>query len=154
MLFDLFPAGTRSLKILAAVTLNFWLTAIAVFDLVAQFLQAVCKFRAIHGGGVLLHAVEFLRLQWAYFTVFSLCQIEEDDMSVKLRRCITVYWSRAVVFESRGDPFARRLRRKIPSESRLNVSLQLVQSNSDTGSMGSLHPFISSHKGRQRYALR
>src|SRR5208283_907265 len=43
---------------------------------------------------------------------------------------------------------------KIPSESRLNVSLQLVQSNSDTGSMGSLHPFISSHKGRQRYALR
>src|SRR5271157_887577 len=154
MLFDLFPPWTRSLKILAAVTLDFWLAALAVFDLVAQLLQTVCKFRAIHSGGVLLRAIEFLRLQRARFTIFCLGQVEDDDMRVKLRRCITVYWPRAVVLKSRGDAVARCLWRKIPSKPGLDIALQFIQCNPNTSSMGFLYPFISAHERSQRDALR
>ncbi len=38
MLFDLFPAWTRSVEILRAIPLDFRLTALAVLDLVAQLL--------------------------------------------------------------------------------------------------------------------
>src|SRR5271156_6454930 len=154
MLFDLLPARARSIEILAAVTRDFRLTALSVFDLVAPLLQMVCDFRAIYGSGVLLRAIEFLRLQRAYFAVFSLCQIKEDYVSVELRGCITVYGPRAVVLEFCRDPISGRLRWEISSKPGLDVSLHLVQRDSDTGSMSFLHTFIAANKRRQRYALR
>jgi len=111
-------------------------------------LQTVCEFGAIHSGGVLLRAVKFLRLQRARFTILCIGQVEDDDMRVKLRGCITVYRPRAVVLEFRGNPLARCLRREIPSKPGLDISLQFVQSNSNTSSMGFLHPFISTHERR------
>src|SRR5580700_3335629 len=154
MFFDLFPARARSVQILAAVTLDFWLTALAVFDLIAQLFEMVCQLRAVHSGGVLLSAIEFLRLQRACFALFSLCQIEEDDVRVKLRGGITVYRSGAIVLEFCGDPVARCLRSKIPSQSCLNILLQFVQRDFNTGSMGLLYAFIAAYKCRQRYAFR
>src|SRR3984957_17701479 len=154
MRFDLFPPRTRSVQILAAVTLDFWLTALAVFDLIAQLLQMVCQFRAVHGSGVLLSAIKFLRLQRAGFAIFRFCQIEEDHVSVKLRGCITVYRPGAIVLEFRGNPVARCLWCKIPSKPGLDISFHLVQRDSDTGPMSFLHALTAFHKCRQRYAFR
>src|SRR5260370_21728584 len=82
MRFDLLPAWTRSVEILAAVTLDFRLTALAVLDFVAQLLQTVCEFRAIHRGGVLLSAIELLRLQRARFAISGLGKIQEPNVAV------------------------------------------------------------------------
>src|SRR5271156_2818588 len=154
MFFDLFAPRARSVQILAAVTLDFRLTALAVFDLIAKLFEMVCQLRAVHGSGVLLRAIEFLRLQRACLALFSLCQIEEDDVSVKLRGGITVYRPGAIVLEFCGDPISGCLRWETPSKPGLDISLHLVQRNFNTGSMGLLHAFIAAYKCRQRYAFR
>ena len=93
----------------------------------------------------MLRAIKFLRLKWPGLSIGRFCQIEKDDVRVKLRRCITVYRAGAVMLEFCRDPLARCLRWEISSEPGLDISLHFVQRDSDTGSMGFLHAFIAAH---------
>src|SRR2546430_4823736 len=88
------------------------------------------------------------------FAVFSLREIEEDDMRMQLRCGITVYRPGAVVLEFCGYPFAGCFCGKIPADTRLDIPLQFIECNANAFSMCLPYPFISAHKGSQRHALR
>ncbi len=55
--------------------------------------------------------------------IVGLGKIEKDNVRMQLWCGITVYGPCAIVLELRCYPLARRLRRKIPADASLNISL-------------------------------
>src|SRR5882724_5375674 len=104
MLFNLSAARTRRFQVLGAVSLDFRLAALAAFYFVPQFLETSCKFRPINGCRVLLRLVKFPWLQRPRVSIRSLSDIEENDMRVKLRCCVAVHRTRAVVLKLSCGP--------------------------------------------------
>src|ERR1700679_19911 len=128
VLFDLFTAWTGCVEILLCVAPDLRLTMLATFDLVTQAMQPHGKFGTVYAGCILLGLKEAAFLKSAGLAVFAFGHIEDDRMSVKLRRGIAVYGAGGVVFKGGGDELARRLRCMNVTDASLCVSLQFSQS--------------------------
>src|SRR5882724_1559545 len=132
MIFNLSASWTRRLQILGTVSLNFRLAALAPFYFVPHLPETCCKFRPINGCRVLLRFVEFSWLQRSRVSISGLRDVEENDMRVKLRRCVAIHRTRAVVFKLSCNPFAGSLGGKITSQPCLDKALHLAQGNRNT----------------------
>src|SRR5271157_685972 len=106
VLFDLLPAWAAGFQILLGVALDLWCSVWALFNLISQSLQAHREFCSIYGSRILLGAIQLMRLQCAGIAVFSLSDIEDDHMGVKLGRGISIYRTGTVMLKLRGNPSA------------------------------------------------
>src|SRR5438128_11625066 len=88
------------------------------------------------------------------FDIIRPSHVEDDHMSVEVRRRVSVYRTGAVMLELCGDHSAGCLGRLVSSKSRLNVTLELVESNADTLLVSLSDTCISSNQGGNRHALR
>ena len=86
----------------------------------------------IDGRGKLLRGEKTLRLDGARLAILSLRYVEDDRMSVKLRRDVAVNRAGGVVLELCRDELAGGLRRIIPADAGLGVVFELVESSADT----------------------
>src|SRR5258708_409687 len=99
MFFNLSASWARRFQILATVSLNFRLATRAALYFVSQRRETCGKFRPVDRCRVLLRFVEFPWLQRSRVSIRGLRNVEENDMRVKLRRCVAVHRTRAVVFK-------------------------------------------------------
>src|SRR5580658_2018528 len=110
MLFDLFPAWTRCVETLLRVALDLRLTMFAAFYLVAQAMQSHGKFGTVHAGRIVLRLEETALLKSTGLAVLAFGHIEDDSMSVKLRRGISLNRAGSVMLEGGRDELPGRLR--------------------------------------------
>ena len=76
---------------------------------------------------------------------FSLRDIENDHMGVKLGRGISFRRTAAVMRKFRGNPSASCFWLMVSANARLNVSFQLVKRHVDRLAVCHAHAFISAH---------
>ena len=86
----------------------------------------------IDGRGKLLRGKKNLWLDRARLAILSFRYVEDDRMSVKLRRDVAVNRAGGVVLELCRDELAGGLRRIIPADAGLGVVFELVESSADT----------------------
>ena len=93
-------------------------------------------------------------LKGACLAVLAFGHIEDDGMSVKLRRGIAVDRAGGVMLEGGRDELAGRLRCMDVADTRLRVSLQFSKRNADAFAVRLAHTLIAAHKGGERDGLR
>ncbi len=120
---------------------------LATFNLISETLQLQRKLGSVDGCRILLRLEETALLQCARLSIFSLSHIEDDCMSMKLRRGIAVNWTSGVMLEGSSDELACCLGRMDVTYASLCVSLQLLQRDSNTFAMRLTHAIIATHKG-------
>src|SRR5271157_2157729 len=143
VLFDLLPAWAAGFQILLGVALNLRCSVWALLNFITQLFQAQRQFCSINGSCILLRAIQLMRLQCAGIAVFSLGDIEDDHMGVKLGRGISIHGTATVMLKFRSDPFASCFGLMVPANACLNVSLQLVKRHADRLAVCHAHAFIS-----------
>src|SRR6202789_899729 len=87
--FYLLPARTRCVEVLLRVALDLRLTMLAALNLVAQTMQPHGKLGAVHAGRILLRLEQTALLKSARLAVLAFGHIEDDGVSMKLRRGIS-----------------------------------------------------------------
>src|SRR5271165_759768 len=97
VLFDLLPARAAGFQILLGIALNLRCSVWTLLNFISQLFQAQRQFCSINRCRILLGAIQLMGLQCAGIAVFSLSDIEDDHMSVKLRRGISIYRTAAVM---------------------------------------------------------
>ena len=120
---------------------------LAAFNFISETLQLHRKLGSVHGCRVLLRLEEAALLQCARLPIVSLSHIEDDCVSMKLRRSIAVYRTSGVMFEGSGDELACCLRRMDVPNAGLCVPLQLLQRHANTFTMRLTYTIIATHKG-------
>src|SRR5271166_3495640 len=145
VLFDLLPAWAAGFQILLGVALNLRCSVWALLNFITQLFQTQRKLCSINGGRILLRAIQLMGLQCAGIAVFSLGDIEDDHMGVKLGRGISVHGTATVMLKFRGSPSASCFGLMVPTNARLNVAFQLVKRHADRFAVGHAHAFISAH---------
>src|SRR6266404_7981864 len=146
MFFNLSASWTRRLQVLGTVSLNFRLATLAAFYFIPQLPETCCKFRPINGCRVLLRFVELPRLQRSRVSISRLRDVEENDMRVKLRRCVAIHRTRAVVFKLSCNPFACSFGGKITPQPCLNKALDLAQGNRNTFPVSITDTLVAANK--------
>src|SRR5271165_5258443 len=106
VLFDLLPAWAARFQILLGVALDLRCSVWALLNFISQLPQAQRQFCSINGSRILLRAIQLMRLQCAGIAVFSLGDIEDDHMGMKLRGGISVHRTATVMLKLRGNPSA------------------------------------------------
>jgi hypothetical protein len=81
----------------------------------------------------------------ANIAVFSLGDIEDDHMGVKLRRGISIHGTATVMLKLRGDPSASCFWRMVSANARLDVSFQLVKRHVNRFSVCHADALVSAH---------
>src|SRR5271165_5758643 len=145
VLFDLLPAWAAGFQILLGVALDLRCSVWALLNFISQLFQAQREFRSINGSRILLGAIQLMRLQSTGIAVFSLGDVEDDHMGVKLGGGISVYGTATVMLKFRGSPSASCFGLMVPTNARLNVAFQLVKRHADRFAVGHAHAFISAH---------
>ena len=95
-----------------------------------------------------------LRLDGARLAILALRDIEDDGVSMKLRRDIAINRAGSVVLEFRGDELARGLGRMIAADTRLRVAFELVEGGADALPVRLAHPLIAANEGGERDRFR
>ena len=153
MFLNLLAARAVGFQVLARIPLNLGCAILPDLQFVPELSHAPGKLGLIHGGSVLLGAVQLLRLDRAEFSVSRFRHVEEDDMGMQLRRGVAVNRPCGVVLELRSGPITRVLRWIVAAHSCLNVRLHLVDGNADSLAMCFPHPFVASNEGSHRHTL-
>jgi hypothetical protein len=93
-------------------------------------------------------------LEGASLASFSLRDIEDNSVRMKLRRSVAVHWPGGIVFKFGGHKFARSLGRMAAADPRLCVAFQFVQGNANTLAMSLPDTLISTYKRGKRNRFR
>ena len=99
----------------------------------------------------MLRDEDLVRLQGARLAVATLRDIEDDCMSVQLRRRIAIDGPGCIVLEGRRDELARRLRRVDIAYTGLSVAFQFSQRRTHTLPVGQSHLVVAAYQRSQRY---
>src|SRR5579864_7362037 len=150
MILDLLASRTGCLQILARITLDLRLATLSLLNFVTQLFQTERQFGTIDRGTVLLRPIELVWLDRVRFAFLGFSDIEEHDMSMKLRCRVAVHRTRAVMLKDRRNPFSSRLSRVIASQACLNIFFNFVQGNLHALSMGLTHLVVAADECRQR----
>src|SRR5208337_5315818 len=110
MILDLFSSRTGCIQIFLRVALDLGLTVFAAVDLVAESLQPNRKVRTINAGRILLRLEKAPLLKRTCLAVLTLGHVENDRMSMKLRRSIPVHRTGSVMLEGGGNELGSRFR--------------------------------------------
>src|SRR5260370_32367159 len=129
---DLFAARTGCIQVFLRVALDFRLAMLSSLDLIANPLQPRGKLGTIHAGRILLRLEKTSLLKSARLAVLALGHIENDGMSVKLRRSIAIHRAGSVMLEGGGDKLGCRLWRVDIADARLRIPLQFAKCYADT----------------------
>src|SRR5437868_7902887 len=107
---------------------------------------------AIDRGRILLRSIKLKWLNRSNLILFRLGHVHDYDMSVELRRGISVFmiWPRRRVLELCGDHLAGSDRWFIPAASGLYVSLKHFQGFLYAFSVSDSYSFVVANKGRKR----
>jgi len=127
---------------------------LAALDLIAEILQTAGELCSVDRRCELLRAEQTSCVHGSRLAVLAFGHIEDDGMSVELRRGVAINGPRGVVLEGCGGELTGQLRRVHIAEAGLRVPLQLAQSDSHTLPVRFADPFIASHQGRERNRLR
>ena len=152
--FDLLTTWTRCFQILLRISLDFRLAMLTAFNLVTKTLQPHRKLGSIYAGRILLRLEKTALLKSARLAIVPLGHIENDRVSMKLRRGIAIHRTSGVMLEGRGDELARRLRRMDVADARLGIPLQFIQRYANTFAVRLTYTIIATHKGGERNRLR
>lgn len=145
---NLLTAGAGRIQIFLAISLNLRGAASANGNLIPQFFQSEGQFGLIDGCGKLLRIEEALRLDGAWLTVLALSNIENDSVSMELRRHIPVHRASRVVLELGGHEFACCLGRMVSANARLRVVFQLFERDADTVTVRLTYAVIAAYQSR------
>jgi hypothetical protein len=91
-----------------------------------------------------------VRLHGARLSVIALGDIENDGMSMELRRSITFDWPRSIVLEGCSNELTRCLRCMDVANPRLRIPFQLTQRYAHTLPVRLPDTIIAAHKRSQR----
>jgi hypothetical protein len=151
---DLFSPWTGCIEILLRVALNLRLAMLAAFDFIAQPLQTHGKLGTVHTGRILLRLEKASLLKRPRLAVLTLGHIENDRMSMKLRRSVAIHRTGSVMLEGGGNEFARRFRRVDIADTRLRIPLQFAKCAADTFTVRLSHMRIAADKRGERNGFR
>src|SRR5580698_7749462 len=154
MLFDLRPAQTRCIQILARIALNLRLPILPALYFITESLQPHGKFRAIHAGRIVLRLEETAFLQRASLTILTFRHVEDDSVRMKLRSSITINGPGCIVLKGSSNKLSSRLRRMDIANACLRVALQFVQRHTNTLTMRFAHTLITTYERSERNRLR
>src|SRR6202171_2870491 len=124
---DLFSSWTRCIEIFLRVALDFRLSVLAAFDFIAQPLQVHGKLGTVDTGRILLGLEKASFLKRPRLAALAFGHIENDGMSMKLRRSIPIHRAGSVMVEGGGNELGRCLRRVDIADPRLRVPLQFAE---------------------------
>ena len=153
LVLNLLPARARGIQVVLGVASDFGLAACAAIDFVPEDLEADGEFRPVHRRPIRLALIEFPRLQRTDVAVLRPCDVEHNDVGVKLGRGVAIDRSGAVVLELGRHPLTRGLGRMI-AEARLCEPLEFIERDRDARSMRVADPGIAAHQRGQRNTLR
>src|SRR5208282_5528870 len=123
---------------------------LAAFDFIAQPLQTHGNLRTVHTGRVLLRLEKAALLQRPRLAILARGHIENDRMSVKLRRSVAIHWAGSVMLESGGNELCSRLRRVDIADPRLRIPLQFAKCYADALTVRLAHTLIAADKRGER----
>ena len=145
---NLLAARAGCIQVVLCLPFNLWRPTTSAFHLIAKLPQTVGQFGLVYGGRKLLRLKEAARLQGARLSIFTFSDVKNHRMGMKLWRGVTVNRTCGVVLKFGDDRLAGGLCWVIASDPRLGVSLQLVQSNSDTLTVGYPDAMVAAHERR------
>src|SRR5580658_760164 len=151
---DLVSPRTGCIEMLLRVAFDLRLAMLAAFDLIAQTVKAHGKLGTIHAGRILLRLEKASLLQRPRLAVLALCHIENNGMSMKLRRSIAIHRAGSVMLEGGGDELGRRLGRVDVADPRLRIPLQFAKRDADTFAVRHTDTHIAAHKRGERDGFR
>ena len=151
---DLILALARSVKILLRIPLDLRCAASTGGDFVSEFAQPEGQLRLVDSSSELLRLEETALLKRTCRSVRALSDIEDNGMSVKLRRGIAIDGPRCVVLEFCGDELAGGLGGMIATDPRLRIPLQLAKSSRDCLAVCLADPAVTADERGQRNRLR
>ena len=126
----------------------------AAFDLIAQPLQPHGKLGPVHARCILLRLKKASLLKRPRLAALAFGHIENDGMSMKLRRSIPIHRAGSVMLEGGGNELGRRLRRVDIADPRLRVPLQFAKCDANTFPVRLAHTLIAAPKRGQRNGFR
>src|SRR5260370_8067797 len=126
VILDLFSPRTGWTERFLRVTPDFRLAVRAAFDLIAQPLQPHGKLGPVHARCILLRLKKASLLKRPRFAALAFGHIENDGMSMKLRRSIPIHRAGSVMLEAGGNDLGRRLLRVNIADARLPIPLQFA----------------------------
>lgn len=135
------------------VLLVLWLSMLTTLYLVAETLQPHGEFGAVHTCRIVLRLKETTLLQRARLAILPLCDVEDHSMGMKLRRCVSINWTRSVMLEGCCYKLSSRLRRMNIADAGLRVVLQFMQCNANAFAMCFTHTLITANESCYRYRL-
>ena len=151
---DLFAARTGCIQVFLRVAPNFRLAMLSSLDLIANPLQPRGKLGTIHAGRILLRLEKAALLQRPRLAVLALGHIENNGMSMKLRRSIAIDWAGSVMLEGGDNELGRRLGRVDIADARLRVPLQFAKCYADTLTVGHTNTLVAAHQRGERDGFR
>jgi hypothetical protein len=93
-------------------------------------------------------------LQRPRLAVLALGHVENDGMSMKLRRSIAIHRAGSVMLEGGGDKIGCRLWRVDIADARLRVPLQFAECYANTLTVRQAHTLVAAHKRGERNGFR
>ena len=151
---DLFSPWTGCIQIFLRIAFDFWLAVLAAFDLIAQPVKAHGKLRTVHTGRILLRLEKASLLKRPRLAVLTLGHIENDRMSMKLRRGVAIHRTGSVMLEGSGNELGRRLGRVDIADACLRIPLQFAKCYADALTVRLAHLRITADKRGERDGFR
>ena len=124
---NLLAPRARCVEIFLRVALDLRRSASANGDLVTKLAKPVSQLGLIDGSGELLRSEKTLRLDGPGLAVCAFRHIKDDRMGMELRSDVAIDRPGGVVLEFGGNELRRGLRRMVPTNACLRVSVQAVQ---------------------------
>src|SRR5580704_1084242 len=148
---NLLASGAGRVEIFLCVSFDLRSTAPPCRNFIAKLSEAVSQLGLIDRRGKLLGGEEALRLDCARLAIVALRDIENDRVSVELRRDIAIDRTGRIVLKLGGYKFASRLGRMIATDAGLRVVFELVEGNADALPVGFADTLIAADKRSKRH---